>query len=263
MSRTVVLVIALLLGLGAAAPTQTLDVGSYRLSIQNDTLIARDHLSKRVLWRRPAPARAYGWLGGFDGVAVGVGMENKRYEIGSQDSGKLKFVTEPFKTVFALNARTGAEVWRSKTLRTQDEGVIGRVAIFSEPNTVYTFSVYHVVDIVTGKTVFGGQGSFEKFGDRLILSCLDAPTPYCDSNLAVAWLNLITLESRGYIFEKPSLEDCDYIGDGDLEAKRFTLTHADFVLRVSCGYVFLRYRWDLPGSQIPVVRMLKEPRMPV
>lgn len=256
-----VLAIVLLLGMGAAAPSQTLDVGNYRLSIQNNILIALDHVSRRVIWQRPAPARAFGWLGGFGGVAVGVGTENKRYEVGPQSS--KRYFTKPFKTVFALNTRTGAEVWRSKTLRTQDEGVIGRVAIFSEPNTVYTFSVYHVVDIVTGKTVFGGQGSLEKFGDRLILSCLDAPTPYCDSNLAVAWLNLVTLESRGYIFEKPPLEDCDYIGDGDLEAKRFTLVHADFVLRVSCGYVFLRYRWDLPGGQIPVVRMLKEPQMPV
>lgn len=261
MSRIFVLAIVLLLGLGAAAPSQTLDIGNYRLSIQNNILIARDRVSTRVIWQRPAPARAFGWLGGFGGVAVGVSFEHKPSNTGTQ--GSASDDSRPFKTVFAFNVKTGAQVWRSQTLQIRDERVTGRVVIFSEPNITYAFSLSRVVDIPTGKLVFATKGGLGQYGDLLISACLDVPIPYCDSSLDVTRLNLITLEVRGYRFEKPPLESCEYIGDGDVEAVRFTLTHADFVSRVSCGYVFLRYRWDLPGGQVPVVRMLKEPQMPV
>jgi hypothetical protein len=261
MSRIFVLAIVLLFGLGAAAPSQTLDVGNYRLSIQNNVLTARDRTSKRVAWQRPAPARAFRWLGSFEDVAVGVGLEPKRTGTGTQSNANDD--SRPFKTVFALNVKSGTRVWRSQTLQIRDERVTGRVAIFSEPNITYAFSVSHVIDIATGKLVYVTKGGLEQFGDFLISACLDVPMPYCDSSLEVARLNLITLEVRGYRFEKPLLKDCEYVGDGDVEAVRFTFTHADFVLRVSCGYVFLRYRWDLPSGQIPVLRMLKEPQMPV
>lgn len=257
------LALALALGLALAhytQPTQPKLVWkNIRYSIRQNIITATSLSNGRLLWKRVAPAKRFGFVDSYEDVIIGIGLLPQTYVTGQDSQGKDTYTTSDLNQVFVLDKKSGRTTWRSEVWEAHDIRRIRNFLVFSEPGSAFATSTTNMLNLDTGKMAFSTQSSpLEAQFPFIIFECFAAPVPYCTGldTITVERFDMRSNQISKYTLRVPESR-CDTAA---VKKSRYTYGYMEYI----CDGSYLRYTWANGPEQNPsLVLNLKAPEWPI